>query len=124
MYNIGVCYLESGNYTSAEQYVKLGLKKQQTYPEEYDTLARVYLNLGEPERAIEIWRRMTDIFPNDYRAYYQLGISYFERSDYEQAEHYLSRAVALNAQLSQAVLKLEQLREKQDRSPDQEGEKN
>ncbi|MDX9701658.1 MAG: tetratricopeptide repeat protein [Candidatus Auribacterota bacterium] len=124
MYNIGVCYLESGNYAQAEQYVKQGLKKQQAYPAEYDTLARVYLNLGEPDKALEIWRRMTDIFPNDYRAYYQLGIFYFERNDYEPAEHYLSRAVALNAQLSQAVLQLEQLRGKQYQSPDQKGEKN
>ena len=109
LYNTGLCYLEAGNYKEALTYIKRGSSQRHVVPDQHNALARAYLGLGEDQEAIAIWQQLISFFPDDYRAYYHMGLLFYDKGDYQRAKQYLVHAIALNDQLIDAREKLGQI---------------
>lgn len=60
-------------------------------------LAIQYRAVGDTEGAMQIWQYLTEIFPNDTTAFFNLASAYhFEERDYEKSEQYYRRAIKID----------------------------
>lgn len=63
-------------------------------------LGKIYLVRNDILKIIEIYNRVLELEPNNSDAYYNLGILYYNSKDYENAEKFLLRAVAIDNHLN------------------------
>ncbi len=63
-------------------------------------LGKVYLVRREIFKIIEIYNRVIALDPNNSDAFYNLGILYYNSEDYENAEKFLRRAIAIDNHLN------------------------
>lgn len=63
-------------------------------------LARQAANDGDPLKQREYFRKLTEMYPGDERAFNMLGDSYFGTQDYQQAIEEYKTAVAINPEFS------------------------
>ncbi|UCE05828.1 MAG: tetratricopeptide repeat protein [bacterium] len=63
-------------------------------------LGKIYLVRNEILKIIEILNRVLELEPNNSDAYYNLGILYYNSKDYETAEKFLIRAIAIDNHLN------------------------
>lgn len=60
------------------------------------SLGRLYIVKGQAMKIFETYERILSIDPNNADAYYNLGIAYYNREDFENAIRFFERAIALN----------------------------
>ena len=65
-------------------------------PQVANKLARTYLELGDPERAIKTAEPALELYPDQAGPNATLGEGWLKRGDYTKAETYLQAAVAIN----------------------------
>ena len=63
-------------------------------------LGKIYLVRNEILKIIEIYNRVLELEPNNSDAYYNLGILYYNSEDYDNAEKFLRRAIAIDNHLN------------------------
>jgi len=63
-------------------------------------LGKIYLVRNEILKIIEIFNRVLELEPNNSNAYYNLGILYYNSEDYDTAERFLLRAIAIDNHLN------------------------
>jgi len=63
-------------------------------------LGKVYLVRNDILKIVEIYNRVLELEPNNTDAYYNLGILYYNSEDYEHAEKFLLRAIAIDNHLN------------------------
>lgn len=63
-------------------------------------LGKIYLVRNEMLKIIEVYNRVLALEPNNSDAYYNLGILYYNSKDYENAEKFLQRAIAIDNHLN------------------------
>ena len=66
------------------------------YLDLYDQALR-YDRVGDPYTAVKLLKKVTKLMPEWPAAFAALGDIYYRRREWKPATHYLSRAVALNA---------------------------
>jgi tetratricopeptide (TPR) repeat protein len=93
---LGTIAYQTRRYNDAEANFRRALEADAEAFEPLVNLGGVLLNLGHPGQATEFNRRAVERRPNDALANSQLGISYFESGDLDQAETYLKIAVRLD----------------------------
>jgi tetratricopeptide (TPR) repeat protein len=57
-------------------------------------------NDGDPLKQRDFYQKLTELFPNDERAYNLLGTSYYGLQDYQQAIEQYTRAITINPEFS------------------------
>ena len=63
-------------------------------------LGKIYLVRNEILKIIEIYNRVLELEPDNSNAYYNLGILYYNSKDYDNAEKFLKRAIAIDNHLN------------------------
>ena len=63
-------------------------------------LGKIYLVRNDILKIIEIYNKVLELEPNNSDAYYNLGILYYNSKDYENAEKFLRRAIAIDNHLN------------------------
>jgi len=63
-------------------------------------LGKIYLVRNEILKIIEIYNRVLDLAPGNSDAFYNLGILYYNSKDYDKAEKFLKRAIAIDNHLN------------------------
>ncbi len=63
-------------------------------------LGKIYIVRNEILKIIEIYNRVLELEPNNSDAYYNLGILYYNSKDYDNAEQFLKRAIAIDNHLN------------------------
>lgn len=63
-------------------------------------LGKIYLVRNEILKIIEIYNRVLELEPGNSDAYYNLGILYYNSKDYDNAEKFLKRAIAIDYHLN------------------------
>jgi tetratricopeptide (TPR) repeat protein len=78
-----------------------------------DLLSRFYANLasclddmGQPKKAIGVYREAIKRFPNDYLLHYNLGLTYLRQESPKEARKCLQKAIALNPNHASSHLRL------------------
>jgi tetratricopeptide (TPR) repeat protein len=93
---LGVLAYQTRRYGEAEANFRRALDAGPEAFEPLVNLGGVLLNLGRPREALLYNQRAVSRRPNDALANSQLGLSYFDLNDAEQAEHYLKMAIQLD----------------------------
>jgi tetratricopeptide (TPR) repeat protein len=60
------------------------------------SLGRLYIVKGQAMKIFEIYERVLTVDPDNADAYYNLGIAYYNREDFENAIRFFERAITLN----------------------------
>ena len=63
-------------------------------------LGKIYLIRNDILKIIEVFNRVIELEPGNSDAYYNLGILYYNSEDYDNAEKFLKRAVAIDNHLN------------------------
>lgn len=63
-------------------------------------LGKIYLVRNDILKIIEVFNRVIELEANNSDAYYNLGILYYDSEDYDNAERFLKRAVAIDNHLN------------------------
>ncbi len=90
-----IAYL-SARYQQAEEYFREALKQD---PEEYSPLVNLggaLLSEGKFKESLSVNERAVQLRPGDALAHSQLGQSYFQLGELDQAEKHLKQAIALD----------------------------
>jgi tetratricopeptide (TPR) repeat protein len=88
----GVIAYQSRDLKRSEEYFRKGLEVEPDSFEPTVNLGGVMLGLGRPREALELNRKAVELRPKDALANAQLGMTYFELRDYDEAELYLETA--------------------------------
>ena len=105
-FNEGLQFAEESDYTKAAEKFELVLKHE---PEHFDSivgLAKALYNLGETERAVELYKRAIEINPENPRVYQSLAWIYLNTNRLKEAKQLLLRALELDPKYSRAYIDL------------------
>lgn len=109
--NLGIVYYQMGRYDDAIREFEKVLSDvlYKTPQQAYLNLGLVYFSKGDLRRAIFYFKKAIAIDPNFALAYQNLGISYFEIKEYDEAERNLEQARRLMEKMSGAELHLAEI---------------
>ncbi len=93
-------YYNNNDYKSAvNEYLKI-------QPATFDTMigiASCYQNMGNKQKAMEYYKNALNLKPSDSNVAYYIAAMYAEDEDWDNAEIYVQKSLALNKDNSQAV---------------------
>jgi len=96
--NLGLCYLQIGNYIEAEKNLKYAIFLDPKFIKAYFNLGYLYYLQKEFDMAIEQWDNILSIEPDyekRYIIFYYLGMTYSEKNINESALDYFLQALEL-----------------------------
>jgi tetratricopeptide (TPR) repeat protein len=101
---IAATYLDEGNYTAAEIWLRFATEIAPDDPQVWKTLAQFYIDLGIDVEAsgLPAARRLLELVPRDARAHDLLGWAQFLADEQSEALDSLLRALALDPTLASA----------------------
>lgn len=82
---IGLCNYQQENYPEAEKYLRSALDKDPSDAEVTYTLARTYLDMEEYKKSIPWYEKAVSMTGAKNSWMYELGILYYNQSDYKNA---------------------------------------
>lgn len=115
-YNLGIMYMEKGNYAKAIQAMKntISLIKEtgysninlRMYPEVFlgslNNLGSIYTRIGMHDEAINVLEEAVRFKPSDISANLNLGIAYYVKGDYDKANQQIRQYLLLEKDNAEA----------------------
>ena len=98
--------MEQKNWTEAKTHLDRAISIYPKYALAYNSLAMVYVNLNQGEKAVESFRTATELDEHMQQANLYLGHFYYDNKNYKQAEPYLLRASGGEPRNAQLLLAL------------------
>lgn len=89
---IGCCYLGTHEYASAESIFKDLISKAPDWERPYFNLARVYIEIGQDDKAYELLQKAIEINPLDEDVYFYMGVYYRKKGQWEKAIDYFLKS--------------------------------
>lgn len=108
--NLGLCYLQTGNYIEAEKNLKYAIFLDPKFIKAYFNLGYLYYLQKEFDRAIEQWNNILSIEPDyekRYIIFYYLGMAYSARDINDKALEYFLEALQLAPEGSPIIEEIE-----------------
>jgi len=109
--NLGLCYLQTGNYIEAEKNLKYAIFLDPKFIKAYFNLGYLYYLQKEFDMAIEQWDNILRIEPNyekRYIIFYYLGMAYSEKYINKSALEYFIQALQLAPEGSPIIEEIEE----------------
>ncbi len=95
LYNQALAFSNGGDYDTAMKEYKRAIEIYPHFVEAYNNLGEIYSRIGETDKAISTYKRALEIDKND-RVLLNLGVEYYNRSNYSASIPYFNESVALN----------------------------
>jgi len=96
--NLGLSYMQSGNYPEAEKELKQAIYLYPNFSEAYIDLAYLHAIQENYDEAIAQWNKVLEIEPNfseKYNVLYYLGLTYVKKGMPDKALEYFLQALVL-----------------------------
>lgn len=93
-FNHGVKAAGEKEWTAAREAFVAALQIDPAHPEAYRHLAYIHDKLGEPEKALQLYRTLIEIEPDDWEAYAAIAGIHNQRQEYDKSEAVLEQALA------------------------------
>jgi Flp pilus assembly protein TadD len=93
-FNEGVKAAGGKDWAAAREAFLSALQIDPAHPEAYRHLAYVHDKLGEPEKALQLYRTLIEIKPDDWDAYFAMAGIHQQRQEYGKSEAVLEQALA------------------------------
>ncbi|MBN2402220.1 MAG: tetratricopeptide repeat protein [Spirochaetes bacterium] len=78
-YQLAECYYYMYNYNTAIMYAKMAIKADKRYFKPYLLLNRVYSDINNNKKAVEILEELVNIYPEMINIHYSIGLTYYNR---------------------------------------------
>lgn len=91
-FNLGNYYYNRADYANAEKYFLMALAQDRELHHIKTNLAILYSVIGKPEKAELLLKDYIEFIPEDYAAYYNLGLVLAENKKYDESLEYLEIA--------------------------------
>jgi Tfp pilus assembly protein PilF len=98
--------MEQKNWTEAKTHLDRAIAIYPKYALAYNSLAMIYINVNQGEKAVESFRTAAELDEHIQQANLYLGYFYYENKNYKQAEPYLLRAIGGEPRNPQLLLAL------------------
>ena len=109
-YLIGSVYSKLGEYILAIDYLNKAIELNDKEPDIYNELGIIHFNNGDVNKAIEIFSLGIDNCSEDYKLYFNRGLSYIQLKEYESGMKDVDRAFLLNPEDENIRLQKESLK--------------
>jgi Tfp pilus assembly protein PilF len=93
--NLGLAYLVRGRAAQALEHINRALLLKPDYTDARNNQARVLIELGRYDEAIEAAQKTTDdlTFPNPEKPFFNIGLAYFKSDRFEQAKQAFQKSL-------------------------------
>jgi Tfp pilus assembly protein PilF len=98
--------MERKNWTEAKTHLDRAIAIYPKYALAYSSLATIYINMNQGEKAVESFRTAAELDEHIQQANLYLGHFYYDNKNYKQAEPYLLRAIGGEPRNPQLLLAL------------------
>ncbi len=105
-FNHGVKAAGENDWAAAREAFVAALQIEPAHPEAYRNLAYVHDKLGEPEKALQLYRTLIEIKPDDRDAYFAMTGIHNQRREYGKSEAVLEQALARDPRQPQVLAEL------------------
>lgn len=96
-YNLGAAYERKENYAKAREHFQEAIKLKPDFGEAYLSIGNSYLAERKFDApAIEALIKATELLPQSYNAFYNLGVCYSNTGKYAEAEAAYRKAIGVN----------------------------
>lgn len=98
--NLGLAFYVRGRLQQAEGKFRAAVKEDSTFSDAKNNLARVLLDQSRTKEALKILQQVEGdlTYPYPEKTFSHLGMAYFQLGEYQKAETYLSRSLAVRRQ--------------------------
>lgn len=93
--NLAIQYLEKGDVENGRVYLEKAVAAHGALPKAFFALGSIYWDLGQPEKAIEVFQRQIAVDPGDFKPYMMISRIFQYAGDAKQAQIFQQRALAL-----------------------------
>lgn len=105
-FDLGVAYLESGDYKNAIEYFQQTLTMQPDYIDADYNIAISLSKLDKNDEALQKYQQIVQRDPVYENAYYQMGSIRFQKQEWDLAEQDFAKVVELNPQSNDALISI------------------
>jgi type IV pilus assembly protein PilF len=104
-YDLGLVYLGRERYDQAIQQFDRAIQLKPDYAPAINSLGNAYASKGDWDKAIQAYERITEdaFYGTPYFALSNLGLAYYHKNDFAQAEKYFTEALKLSPDFVQAL---------------------
>ncbi len=96
-YNLGAAYERKDNFVQARKHFQEAVKLKPDFGEAYLALGNSYLAERKfDSAAVDALTKATELLPDNYNAFYNLGVCYSNSGKYVEAEKAYRKAVEIN----------------------------
>ncbi|XP_051975735.1 Bardet-Biedl syndrome 4 protein [Xyrauchen texanus] len=102
-HNLGVCYIYTKDFKSAEDQLNLALKLNK-HDLTFMMLGKMHLLQGDTEKAIEVYKSAVEFSPENTELLTTLGLLYMQLGKYQKAFEHLGNALTYDPNNFKAIL--------------------
>ncbi len=107
LYEISYSYFALQDFKMAAKYSKKVIKLKDKYLNEaYMIYGSALDNMGEPKKAVKVYKEAIEKYPDDYLLYFNLGLTQYRMKDLSNAEGNFIQAIKLNSSHATSHLSL------------------
>jgi type IV pilus assembly protein PilF len=104
-FDLGLVYYYRDQYDQAIEYLQRAIQLKPDYAPAINTLGNTYSSMGQWDKAIETYQKIIDdpFYGTPHFALSNMGVAYYQKKDYAQAEHYFREALKLKPDFVNAL---------------------
>ena len=104
-FDLGLTYYYRDRYDQAIEHLQRAIRLKPDYAPAINTLGNTYSAMGQWDKAIETYEKIIEdaFYGTPHFALSNMGVAYYHKKDYAQAEHYFLEALKLNPDFINAL---------------------
>ena len=104
-FDLGLTYYYRDRYDQAIEHLQRAIRLKPDYAPAINTLGNTYSAMGQWDKAIETYEKIIEdaFYGTPHFALSNMGVAYYHKKDYAQAEHYFLEALRLNPDFINAL---------------------
>jgi type IV pilus assembly protein PilF len=97
-FDLGLAYYYRDRYDQAIEHLQRAIRLKPDYAPAINTLGNTYSAMGQWDKAIEIYEKIIEdaFYGTPHFVLSNMGVAYYQKKDYAQAEHYFMEALKIN----------------------------
>jgi type IV pilus assembly protein PilF len=104
-FDLGLVYYYRDRYDQAIEHLQRAIRLRPDYAPAINTLGNTYSAMGQWDKAIETYEKIIEdaFYGTPHFALSNMGVAYYQKKNYAQAEHYFLEALRLNPDFINAL---------------------
>ena len=104
-FDLGLTYYYRDRYDQAIEHLQRAIRLKPDYAPAINTLGNTYSAMGQWDKAIETYEKIIEdaFYGTPHFALSNMGVAYYHKKDYAQAEHYFLEALKMNPDFINAL---------------------